>query len=56
MGSSNKTSEVNRIWAQYGDHIATVPLGRDGLAALLDHSGEPRVDRGILDQVVKRAA
>jgi hypothetical protein len=55
MGAENINEEVSRIWSLYGDHVASVPLGRDGLAGLLDHAGEPRVNRGTLDRVVKKS-
>jgi predicted phosphodiesterase len=48
-------NEVSRIWGLHGDHVASIPLGRDGLASLLDHAGERRADRGTLDKVVRMA-
>ena len=55
MGERQKDDEITRLWNLHGDHVASVPLGRDGLASLLDAVGERRVDRGTLDRVVKMA-
>lgn len=49
---SKTTVEV--IWEKYGDTIAEVPLGREGLAALIKIEGGDRLTRTTLDKVVNK--
>ena len=49
---SKTTVEV--IWEKYGDTIAEVPLGREGLAALIKLEGGERLTRTTLDKVVNK--
>jgi len=44
----------DEIWFRYGDEIATVPLGREGLGQLLTHYGFVRPSRHGLDKIIAR--
>lgn len=47
-------SIIEEAWERYGDVVAEVPLGREGLAALINLEGWTYLSRTKLDQVVQR--
>ena len=47
-------ASTESIWEKYGDLVAEVPLGREGLAALINIDGGDRVTRTALDKVINK--